>query len=176
MSTSKNDGRSVGNWHLIYTKPRQEKTAQMHLLRQGYSIYLPFVRRRQYRQDCYQIIIEPMFPRYLFIHLNETTDNWGPIRSTRGVSSLVKFGGMPAKVPNDLIDFLKQTENKESVPFSDSPEFKEGEPVCVLNGVMVGYKGIVTATSSAKRVTVLLDIIGRSTRVELPVDSVGHQT
>ena len=173
MSTHKDNITSVSAWYLIYTKPRQEKTAKDHLLRQDYQIYLPFIQTQQHRQNRYQLVTEPMFPRYLFIYLSTMTDNWGPIRSTRGVTSLVQFGGVPSKVPSDFIDYLQQNENKNDESQSTSPEFSRGENIRILNGVMAGYEGIFEATTSAKRVTVLLDIVGKATRVELPVDSIG---
>ena len=70
-------------WYLLYSKPRQEGVAVENLKRQGYETYLPLVRTRRRRQGQYVSLVEPMFPRYLFIHLSDQTDNWGPIRSTR---------------------------------------------------------------------------------------------
>ena len=89
-------------WYLLYSKPRQEGVAVENLKRQGYETYLPLIRTRRRRQGQYVSLVEPMFPRYLFIHLSDQTDNWGPIRSTLGVSGLVRFGDLPAQVPGRL--------------------------------------------------------------------------
>ena len=48
-----------------------------------------------------------MFPRYLFIQLDRENDNWMPIRSTIGVQNLVQFGGIAARVPDNLISDLR---------------------------------------------------------------------
>src|SRR3989338_3344929 len=95
------------SWYLIYSKPQQERMAEENLERQGYQVYLPFIELRKRRGTQYKIITEPLFPRYLFIYLSDQTDNWGPIRSTYGVTSLVRFGGIPASVPDVLIDTLQ---------------------------------------------------------------------
>ena len=173
MSTRKGNTQSNNAWYLIYTKPRQEKVAQTNLQRQGYQIYLPLIQGHRRRQGHYQVVTEPMFPRYLFISLNTETDNWGPIRSTRGVSSLVRFGGVPALVPMKFIDFLKKNSAKTE-NLTSEPTFQQGEPVRILDGVMSGYEGIFKAKSGAKRVTLLLDIVGKETLVEVPIDSIGR--
>ncbi|NIN33844.1 MAG: transcription/translation regulatory transformer protein RfaH, partial [Gammaproteobacteria bacterium] len=57
------------SWYLIHTKPRQEKLAEENLERQGYEIYLPMAEIRRKRRGRSVRVIDPMFPRYLFIHL-----------------------------------------------------------------------------------------------------------
>lgn len=174
MSTRRDKIESINTWHLIYTKPKQEKLAETHLSRQGYHVYLPLFHSLQRRQGRYQTLVEPLFPRYLFILLNTSTDNWAPIRSTRGVTSLVRFGGLPAKVPAQLIKLLMKNENKNGAEQLNVPQFEPGENIQILDGVMAGYQGIVKAKNSTKRVTVLLDVVGKAMKVELPIDSVAR--
>ncbi len=90
-------------WYLIYTKPRQERYARENLERQGYEVYLPLMKDRRRRKGRYVEIVDALFPRYLFIHLDQDTDNWSPIRSTFGVSGLVYFGFKPARVASDFV-------------------------------------------------------------------------
>ena len=90
-------------WYVIQAKPRSEFAARDNLERQGYSTYLPVVSQPRRRNNRRIYITDPLFPRYLFIHLNKSTDNWSPIRSTLGVSKLVSFGFMPAMMPAELI-------------------------------------------------------------------------
>ena len=94
------------SWYLVYTKPRQEALAQANLERQDYGVYLPKVRQMRRRRGKQEAVVEPLFPRYLFIHLDTQSDNWGPIRSTFGVASLVRFGSEPAQVPDELVAHL----------------------------------------------------------------------
>ncbi len=86
-------------WYLVYSKPQQERVALENLERQGFTAYLPLVRARRRRQTRVVHVIEPMFPRYLFVNLSDLTDDWGPIRSTIGVSNLVRFGNEAARAP-----------------------------------------------------------------------------
>jgi transcription antitermination factor NusG len=55
--------------------------------------------------------VEPLFPRYLFIHLALFQDSFYSIRSTRGVSKIVQFGNEPVKVPAGLVDKLKASQS-----------------------------------------------------------------
>ena len=84
------------NWYLVYTKPKQECRASQNLINQGLKVFLPqlFITGRDKHKK--NTIVEPMFPRYLFVWLNLEQDNWHSIRSTKGVSHLVTFGDHPA--------------------------------------------------------------------------------
>jgi len=82
--------RSGKCWYLIYSKPRQEKGAVENLLRQNYEVYFPQIQLWRSRRGNRQLVIEPLFPRYLFIHLDSHSDNWAPIRSTLGGPCVVR--------------------------------------------------------------------------------------
>lgn len=159
------------SWYLIHTKPKQEQIALENLQRQHYEAYLPMAEIQKRRQGRHQNVIEPMFPRYLFISLDKVNDNWVPIRSTRGVQALVRFGGVPAKVPDDLVNKIRELEvRSESV--EAIPGFTKGSVVRILEGVFAGYEGVFEEHSSERRATILLLIADRYTRVQLAVDDV----
>ena len=152
-------------WYLVYTKPQQERVALENLERQGYASYLPLVRVRRRRRGRYVKIVEPMFPRYLFMHLSDETDNWSPIRSTIGVSSLVRFGTLPARVPDDLIRTLRAREDPDGLQRLEPREIKPGDRVRIVEGVMAGYEAIFEAGSGRERVSLLLDIANTTARL-----------
>ena len=160
-------------WYLIYSKPRQERIAQMHLERQGYETYLPMIRTPRRRLGKRIIRIEPMFPRYLFIRLDKVSDNWAPIRSTIGVANLVRFSVEPAPVPDDLITALKQRDDHLGIQDLPLNEFAPGQAVRIEEGPLVGYEGIYLAKTSGQRVMVLLDVVGKSTRTQIEVSRLG---
>ena len=162
------------NWYLIFTKPRMERQAVEHLERQGYCTYLPLMAATRRQRGRYRQIIEPCFPRYLFIHLNTRTDNWAPIRSTIGVSRLVEFGGIPAIVPDELVRELQCREDETGLQRPPEPLFKPGDPVTVMNGPLTGLQGIFQATKGSDRVAVLLDIVGKNTLTTLAIHDLKH--
>ena len=157
-------------WYLVYSKPRQERIALDNLARQNYQAFLPLVRLRRKRQGCYVWVTEAMFPRYLFIKLSDETDDWGPIRSTIGVAGLVRFGGRPAKVPEDLVSALAA--NEGGVWQLPSPNLKAGDRVRICEGPMIGYEGIFQSRRGKDRVTLLLDVVSRPARVEVALDQI----
>jgi transcriptional antiterminator RfaH len=154
---------SEKRWYLVYAKPREESVAKTNLERQHYETYLPLMRQVRKRLGRRVTVVAPMFPRYLFIHLDETTDNWGPIRSTLGVVSLVRFGMKPAQVPDSLITTLRAREDETGIQVVSADEFKPGARVRLTEGGFAGYEGIFQAKSGRDRVVVLLDILGRPT-------------
>jgi transcriptional antiterminator RfaH len=164
MNKQESDTRG---WYLIYTKPRAEKLAQENLQRQKFTTYLPLIQKTQRRRGKYVALIEPMFPRYLFIHLNCTTDNWAPIRSTLGVSSIVRFATYPMQVPDSLLVTLQKNENENGIQLISQKEFQFGDCIRIIDGAMTGVEGVFESKTSKERVIVLLNIAGQYTRVNM---------
>ncbi len=167
---------SAKKWYVVYCKPRQEDVARRNLEHQAFETYLPRVRQRRRRLNRRVMVIEPMFPRYLFVRLDRERDNWGPIRSTLGVTSLVRFGQFPAPVPDNLIEILREREDEQGVQELPSPEWRRGDTLRIAEGSMAGYEGIFLARSGKDRVVVLLDIMGQQARVQVGEDAVERAT
>ncbi|MFV2061180.1 MAG: transcription/translation regulatory transformer protein RfaH [Gammaproteobacteria bacterium] len=163
-TANSNDNKS---WYLVYTKPRGESTAAENLSRQNYQTYLPLFRKTRIKNAQAKTIIEPLFPRYVFIELSIETDNWSPIRSTIGVSKIVNFGFTPAKVPDSLIAILKENENLDGLYEFTEKKLVKGESVEILSGPMMGYSGIFNQYATKNRVSILLNLLGKETSVLL---------
>lgn len=151
-------------WYLVYAKPRQEELAKKNLDRQGYETYLPLIRQMRRRLGRRMAVTAPMFPRYLFLHLDRHADNWSPIRSTVGVVSIVRFGHEPAEVPENLIVQLKARDDPHGVQVLPLDEYQQGGRVRIVEGSLTGYEGIFVARSGRDRVVVLLEIMGQYAR------------
>jgi len=158
------------SWYLIHTKPKQESIAKENLERQDYSVYLPMAIVRRKRRGKSVRIIDAMFPRYLFINLSEQTDDWGPIRSTIGVSSLIRFGLEPAKIPQLLIDALIERENPEGIHELPVKDFEQGQKVVISEGPFEGYEALFATHESNERVSLLLKIAGQTAKIQLKQD------
>ena len=155
------------SWYLVYTKPKMESVAQENLERQAFTTYLPKIKVNKRRRGRYTSLIEPMFPRYLFILLNQVTDNWMPIRSTLGVANMVRFGGLPSQVPEYLISNLQANSDELGIATLPEKEFKQGDQVEIIEGPMQGCAAVFEKQVSQDRVAVLLDIVGKHTRILL---------
>ncbi len=153
-------------WYVVHTKPRQEARALENLQNQGFNCFLPTMQVQKLRNQRVQTITEPMFSRYLFIQLNEQTQNWGPIRSTLGVSKLVSFGPQPAKVPPEFIELLKEApaETLERM-------FAPGDSVHIASGPLQGLEGKYIAHDGETRAFVLVDLLGQPQKLRMAVES-----
>ena len=150
----------MSNWYLIHTKIRQERVALDNLERQGFECFLPLMRAEKLRRGALQVVQEALFPRYLFIRLGTglESQSWAPIRSTLGVSRLVTFGLIPAKIDDELIGALRTQSEASDVVLS---HFEPGEQVVVTDGPFVGVEAIYQMADAGGRVMVLLNILSK---------------
>jgi len=157
------------NWFAVVTKPRQEQTALENLQRQGYECFLPMADNPyQRRSKNQQKIIEPLFPRYLFLKAIAGTQNLAPVRSTLGVNSMVRFGTELAVVPETIIKAIQARISPKTGLISIKPvAIKTGDKVRVFDGPLAGINGIVTERNSENRALILMDLMGRPTKVEV---------
>ncbi|WP_310626185.1 transcription/translation regulatory transformer protein RfaH [Limnohabitans sp.] len=153
-------------WYVVHTKPRQEVRALENLQDQGFTCFLPTMQVQKLRSQRVQAVTEPMFSRYLFIQLDDQTQNWGPIRSTLGVSKLVSFGSQPAKVPSEFIAFLK-----EAPPETLARMFAPGDSVQVASGPLQGLEGKYIAHDGETRSFVLVELLGQPQKLRIALDS-----
>ena len=152
-------------WYVARTKPQMEKTANTHLQQQGYVTYLPMLYSGVERK------IVPMFPGYAFINLCDKTEDWGPIRSTRGVLDLIRFGVQAARCPEGLVEMIKYREGRDGVhDLNDG--LKPGDKVLINNGIFRYYEAIVQAKTAADRVSLLVQGLGYGFRLDLQLTDI----
>jgi len=159
-------------WYLVFSKPQRERIALENLERQNYQVYLPMVRNRRRVGGRYRSLIEPMFPRYLFIHLDDQNEDWGPIRSTIGVANLVRFGVIPARLPDTLVQLMREREDAQGLQNLPVQELQAGDRVRIVEGVVAGYEALYQSSTSNERVILLLEIAERSAQITLRQDDV----
>jgi len=159
-------------WYLVFSKPQRERLALENLERQNYQVYLPLVRNRRRVGGRYRSLIEPMFPRYLFIQLDDENQDWGPIRSTLGVAKLVRFGMTPARLPDALLQLLREREDELGIQILPAQELQAGDRVRIVEGVMAGYEALYQSSSGSERAILLLEIAERSAQITIKQDSI----
>ncbi len=153
------------SWYVVHSKPRQEQRAFENLVRQGFECYLPKVQVERIRQGALTLVVEALFPRYLFIRLDSALGSgkgWGVIRSTQGVSRLVTFGGEAAKAPDNLIECMQAMEAAEPQRL-----FMHGEKVQVKAGPFAGLEGVYQVGEGQARAFMLIELISK--QVKLPI-------
>ena len=140
------------NWYLIRAKYRQEKIAKQNLENQGYTVFYPVASINN------KTVI--LFPGYLFINLDEKTQNRSPINYTKGVLHFVKFGLIFAKVPETVIEFIKSNQQITAEKLKNLNNFKPGDKVQISDGAFKNYMAIFKCYKSDERVIILMNLLG----------------
>ncbi len=159
-------------WYLIQTKPRSEKLALENLTNQGYECYLPMMKVEKVINKQIEVQKVPLFPRYLFINLDLDFESksWVPVRSTRGVSNLVKFGQTPAKIHEELIKHIYAREFLSSPQVQ--PLYQKGQSMKIIQGPFSGFDCIYQETNAEMRVLVLLEFMRKPLLLTLELDQI----
>jgi transcriptional antiterminator RfaH len=156
------------DWYLVYTKARQEDLAAAGLEEQGYQVYLPKLKTRRRRSQGMVDVIQPLFPRYLFVALSDKEQSISPVQYTAGVSKMVRFSVDYVPVPQGIIEALQAREDPETGYHRlTTPNLKKGERVRIQSGAFAGIEGVFEARSGKDRVIVLFELLGQRARTEI---------
>jgi len=155
-------------WYLVYTKRRSERTAKNSLEEKGFEVYLPMVKVWRVRRKRYET--EPLFPNYIFVHLDLEEDPVGTVQWAPGVKRFVQFNNDegPAVVPDEIIEYIKvktgEIEDKGGIG-----QFKKGDRVRIVDGPFKDMEAIFEKHLSGKeRARILINALGRVTPTDVP--------
>ena len=77
-------------WYLAYTKPREEKLAELNLQQQAFEAYLPLYKKFKKTEQGPVALFEPMFPRYILFRPSKAEQSISAVRSTKGIATIVR--------------------------------------------------------------------------------------
>ncbi len=158
-------------WYAIKCKPNREKEVQKRLTDLGIEVFLPWIRARRRRHGSPRWVLVPLFPSYLFTRLDLQVSGKAA-RYVPGVRDFLKFGSHVAEVSEGIIEQLRER-CPGGVAQVDPMRFKPGQTVRIQEGPFAGVEAIFERTlKDSERVAVLLEILGRQTKLELPVESI----
>jgi transcriptional antiterminator RfaH len=160
-------------WYVVHTQPHAELKADAHLNRQDFETYLPrYLKKRRHARRV-ETVQAALFPRYLFVAIDLTTQRWRCISSTVGVSHLVCHGEEPTSVDDSVIEDLRRREDESGlIHLPVRPRFAAGNKVRLLDTAFADCIGLFEGMKDVERISVLLDLLGRKVRVLLDADSV----
>ena len=146
----------MSHWHAVLCKPRREALAEANLRNQGFEVYLPRMVGLCRRSGRWERRIEPLFPRYLFLNEGDGGRALAPVRSTLGVSDLVRSAGAPVRVPPGIVEALRDSADPETGchRFRVAP-FAPGERVRFAAGPFKGLEGLFEMESGEDRKSVV---------------------
>lgn len=152
------------NWHLVQIKPNSQVIAVRNLSRQGFQTFAPMQNFTKRNRSKFTPVSQPLFPGYFFVSINVFEGGWTAVNNTFGVSRLVSFGTEPAPVPSELIDQL-MFRCDESNTLKAPSLLKKGDMIQITEGPLSDFVATVESVQKDQRIWILLDIMGRTTRV-----------
>ena len=170
MSDTSTDNSLPSPWHVVHTKPRAEARALENLQRQGFEVFLPMITLQKVRRAKLANVTEPMFSRYLFLRTTQAMEDLSVVRSTLGVSQLVRFGTVPAKVPHAWVEAMRLH------PSLEEKLLKSGDKVLIADGMLKGLEAVYMQPDGELRAMVLIDLLSKPHLVSYEVASLLPQT
>lgn len=154
-------------WIVAQVQSRKQRLAAEHIKRAGAECYMPVYASRASRRD--PLKEHYLFGTYAFVSVEQS---WMWLLSTIGVARVLLSGDAPAKVDNSIIAKLKAKEDRAGyVKLPVRPEFFVGQRVRLTQGHLAGNVAIYNGSDSMERERVLLNILGRPTRVSVGAGS-----
>ena len=153
-------------WYVVYAKPRREEFACSHLRRKGLEVFFPRLALPNPRPRQGQIV--PLFPNYLFVHL-QLSKEYNYVLWSPGVKTIVNFNGSPPSVDEGIINLLKNQADREGIIKGHS-NLTTGQEIRIKGGPLDGLIGIIHDPPNARgRVSILMQLLSRQVKVEVPV-------
>ena len=162
--------KSVG-WFCLRTQPKHEHLAAAHLRKMDrIEVFLPRIRFKRPTRQALAWVTEALFPGYLFARF-DWSNRLRQVQSARGIRNIVHFGEHWPVIPAATIDELRDLVGTTELQTINS-EFSPGDAVLLTHDSLRGLRVLISRVlPGQKRVEVLMEILGRQTGVELPVDS-----
>lgn len=155
-------------WHALFTKPRMERHVAETLSARDVDVFLPMLWYHGKRGDW---LAKPFFPRYLFALLDWEDSGLRSVQWTPGLTRVVTFDGRPAIMPEEKLAYLRRRLDR-----LDGDAFlslKPGDRVRVTRGPFADVEAVFAGRlNGEQRVALLMNILGRDTRVIVDAEDV----
>ena len=158
-------------WYTLRSKPRKERALYQYICSEDVDCFYPRVRVNPVNPRARKI--KPYFPGYMFVQVDLEEVGPNRFRWIPHSLGLVRFGGVPALVPENIIQGIQRTVEKINEAGGEELfHLQPGDQVTIEDGPFAGYRGVFdTRLSGTERVRVLLSMLqqGRELPVELNV-------
>jgi transcription termination/antitermination protein NusG len=166
------------DWYILKVQSNRERTIAEALERkmkiEGYERFfdqaiVPTEKVTEFKAGKKKVVERKLYPGYIVVHMHINDDTWFAVRETAGVGDFTGAGGKPTPM---LAQEVAKIIHKDEEETSESPKldikFTTGDKVKVKEGNFESFEGEVNTIDEASgRVTVMINIFGRSTPVEL---------
>jgi transcription antitermination factor NusG len=148
-------------WYVLRSKPNQEDLLWEQLNLRRIEAFLPRIPVKTVNPRARKI--RPLFPGYVFVHLDLSQVGESPLQWIPGTSGLVKFGNDLGYIPDNLIYAIrKRAEEIHAAGGALLQSVHAGDTVVIRDGPFKGYGAIFDGyLSGSERVRVLLNLFQR---------------
>ena len=110
-----------------------------------------------------------LFPGYIMIQMILNDDTWYLVRDTSGVGDFAGAAGKPMAMEQHEVDrMLGRAEQQATAAPKVRIQFSSGDVVKIREGTFENFEGTIEAVDEHNgKISVLIEIFGRSTPVEL---------
>ncbi|MDE2181449.1 MAG: transcriptional activator RfaH [Alphaproteobacteria bacterium] len=151
-------------WYVVHTQPHAENRAFQRLQAQGYYAFCPRLRKVVRHARRVSIAHTAFFPRYIFVRLDISRQQWRSINGTSGVVRLIMQGDGPVPVPRGVVEALvERTVQAGNI----AQPICIGQKIHIAEGPFAGLTATLERLDERGRVHVLLQLLGRSVSVTL---------
>ena len=162
----------MSRWYVVHTQTRKEALAAQHLGNQGFETFLPRYGKRRRHARRSELVLAPLFPRYLFVRIHTGHQRWRSINGTVGVSSLLSDGERPLAVPVGIVEAIRERQQEHGAIATDLPRYSKGQTLRIIDGPFADLSGLFEDVADETRVVLLLKLLGRDVKTRLPFVSV----
>ena len=156
-------------WFILQFKANSHRQAIRNLNRQGFETFLPLHDTTSRKLSRFINISKPLFPGYMFIRFNRVESEWHKINNTYGVSRLITFNSNLKSIPTSFVDNLMKRYDS-SGKLMPIQKLKKGDQVTVSTGPFANFIATVEKYEDDQRIWVLMDLMGRKTKIHTSSD------
>ncbi|MDR2168891.1 MAG: transcription termination/antitermination protein NusG [Planctomycetaceae bacterium] len=166
------------DWYILKVQVNREDTIKKHLERRAKiagleeyfgDILVPMEKITEIRNEKKRVVRRKLYPGYIMINMEINDDTWFLVRETPGIGDFTGAIGKPTPMLPHEVQRMLAAEKEDP---DESPKLKVGysvgDQIKIKEGSFESLNGIVDAIDYASgRVTVIVNLFGRSTPVEL---------
>lgn len=165
-------------WYVLKVQSNREKSIRdalwRRIKRDGLERYfedivIPTEKVVETKGGKKRVSERKLYPGYMMIRMVLNDDTWYLVRDTNGVGDFTGAAGKPIPMQEEEIQrMLGAKDAVEAEPRKVKIDLAVGDTVKIKEGGFESFEGVVDAIDEASgKVTVLVEIFGRSTPVEL---------
>jgi len=171
-------GESEHQWYVLKVQTNREKSIRDSLTRrikreglekQFGEVIIPTEKVIDTKGGKKRVTERKLYPGYVMIEMALSDETWYLVRDTSGVGDFTGAAGKPIPMQeHEIKQMLGLEETKEAEPAKVKIEFVSGDVVKIKEGTFESFEGTIDVVDEASgKITVLIEIFGRSTPVEL---------